>query len=137
MRYSSLNSVRGVAFGSLVALAVTLSACARPAPQLPPDYGSVNTDAKLTADQFSSEDLRLSCTEIVEAQESLTDEAGRMTGVISDSKGYNETIGILGALFIVPALAADQNEDEKRRLDEIQKRWDTLVALKRFKTCPG
>ena len=77
----------------------------------------------------------MSCTQARQQQVELTDEASRLTGVIDDSKGYNEAIGILGALFIVPALAADQNPDEKRRLDEIQTRWDTLVALRRYKSC--
>lgn len=118
-------------------MTLALSACARPAPELPPDYGSVNTATPLIAEQFQSADLGLSCPAIEKEQESLTGEASRMTGVISDSKGYNETVGILGALFIVPALAADQNPKEKARLDEIQKRWDTLIALDRFKACPA
>lgn len=137
MLYSLSNNARRAAFVSLIVTAVALSACARPAPQLPPDYGSVDTGKTLTADQFKAADLNLSCPQIDQEQLRLTEEAGRMTGVISDSKGYNEAIGILGALFIVPALAADQNAGEKRRLDEIQVRWDTLIALRRFKTCPG
>ena len=129
----SLNKVRALSCGVLVALAI--SGCARPAPDLPPDYGSVDSKTPLTADQFSAQDLALSCTQARQQQVELTDEASRLTGVIDDSKGYNEAIGILGALFIVPALAADQNPDEKRRLDEIQTRWDTLVALRRYKSC--
>lgn len=128
-----LNNFKLLACGALVALAV--SGCARPAPDLPPDYGSVDTKTPLTADQFSASDLALSCTQARQQQVQLTEEASRLTGVISDSKGYNETIGILGALFIVPALAADQNPEEKRRLDEIQARWDNLVALRRYKSC--
>ena len=120
-----------------VAILLVASACARPAPELPPDYGSVDTENRLTADQFSQADLALSCPAIRTEQNGLTDEASRLTGVIRDSKDYNEAIGILGALFIVPALAADQNPDEKRRLNEIQSRWDTLVALHRFKSCMG
>lgn len=129
----SLNNVRATTCAVLFAFA--LAGCARPAPDLPPDYGSVGTATPLTADQFSAQDLALSCTEAKQEQVKLTEEASRLTGVISDSKGYNETIGILGALFIVPALAADQNPEEKRRLDEIQSRWDSLVALRRFKSC--
>lgn len=137
MRFISLNSAKGVAFGVIVGLAFVLAACARPAPELPPDYGSVDTKTPLTADQFTSEDLAMTCSAINSEQKEMTEEASKITGVIDDSKDYNETIGILGALFIVPALAADQNPDEKRRLNDIQTRWDTLVALERYKSCPG
>ena len=137
MQFSLPNRASKAAIVSLFFMTVALTACARPAPELPPDYGSVNTGKTLTADQFTSADLNLSCPQINQEQLQLTEEAGRMTGVIADSKGYNEAIGILGALFIVPALAADQNDGEKKRLDEIQVRWDTLIALRRFKTCPG
>ncbi|MBT3400414.1 MAG: hypothetical protein HOL07_05110 [Rhodospirillaceae bacterium] len=122
-------------YALLVAGAVLLSACARSAPDLPPDYGSVSSQAKLSADQFTAEDLRLTCKGISAERETITAEAGRLTGVIKGNRQHNQVAGYLGGLFLFPLIAAKENPDEKRRLDAIQGRWDTLIALQRFKTC--
>ena len=123
-------------YAFLIAGAVLLAACTRPAPDLPPDYGSVSAQAKLSADQFTSEDLRLTCGNILAEREAITDEAGKLTGVIKRNRQHNQVAGYLGGLFLFPLIAAKENPDEKRRLDAIQGRWDTLIALQRFKTCP-
>lgn len=124
-------------FTVLIAGAVLLAACARSAPDLPPDYGSVSAQAKLSADQFTSEDLRLSCNAIQAERAAITDEAGKLTGVIKGNRKRNQVAGYLGGLFLFPLVAAKENPDEKRRLDALQERWDTLIALQRFKTCPS
>ncbi len=114
-----------------------LAACARSAPDLPPDYGSVNASAKLSADQFERADLDKSCVTIVSEQAALTDEAGKLTGVIKGNRKRNQVAGYLGGLFLFPLVAAKENPGEKRRLDAIQERWDTLIALQRFRDCPS
>lgn len=114
---------------------VLVSACARSAPDLPPDYGSVNPSTELTAEQFSATDLNMSCEGILAERDATKLEASQMTGAIHDNREHNQTVGYFGALFILPYVATVQNSDEKQRLDEIQQRWDTLAMLHRFKTC--
>lgn len=124
-------------YAILIAGAVVLAACARSAPDLPPDYGSVSSQAKLSADQFAAADLRLTCNGILAERETITAEAGKLTGVITQNRQHNQVAGYLGGLFLFPLIATKENPDEKRRLDAIQVRWDTLIALQRFKTCPS
>lgn len=115
---------------------VALSACARSAPDLPPDYGSVNPSTTLTADHFGVADLDLSCADIVVEREAMTTEAGNMTGAIRQNRHHNQVAGYLGGLFIFPLIATRGNSGEKQRLDQIQERWDTLTMLDRYKKCP-
>lgn len=132
MLFTSRNRLHvfGLLFG-----AIALAACARAAPELPPDYGSESASAKLTADKFTAVDLRLTCPDIDREQTGLTTEAGGLTGVIESNRGRNQVAGYLGGLFLFPLVAAKNNPDEKRRLDELQARWDELTQLKRFKNC--
>lgn len=115
--------------------AFAITACARSAPELPPDYGSVNASAKLSADSFDAADLHLTCPDIDQQQDALTDEASQLTGVIKGNRRHNQVAGYLGGLFLLPALAARENPEEKSRLDSIQVRWDELIQLERFKKC--
>lgn len=131
--YFSRNSVPPI---TLVLAALVVSACARSAPDLPPDYGSVKPAAKLSADSFDSADLRLSCVGIDSEKQSLAGEASQLNGVIQGNRQHNQVAGYLGGLFLFPALAARENPEEKGRLDNIQARWDTLTQLDRFRQCP-
>lgn len=134
---------RAVLFSSqnrlpVLALAVSVlavSACARSAPDLPTDYGSVNASAKLSADSFDAADLRLTCPDINQQQDALTNEASQLTGIIKGHRQHNQVAGYLGGLFLFPALAAKENPQEKTRLNGIQSRWDKLTQLERFKKC--
>jgi len=77
----------------------------------------------------------MTCNGISAEREAITDEAGTLNGVIKGNRKRNQVAGYLGGLFLFPLVAAKENPDEKRRLDAIQERWDTLIALQRFKTC--
>ncbi len=118
-----------------VAAMIALAACARSAPELPPDYGSVNAQAQLSAADFAESDLRMTCGDIVSEQEDMTREARNLTGVIEGNRGRNQIAGYFGGLFLFPLLAVKENPAEKRKLDTMQARWDTLTQLKRFKQC--
>lgn len=130
--YSSRSKVP---FYALALSVLVVSACARSAPELPPDYGSVNATAKLSASDFDAADLRTTCLGIDAQQDALTEEASSLTGVIKGNRQHNQVAGYLGGMFLLPALAAKENPAEKSRLDEIQARWDKLVQLERFKNC--
>jgi hypothetical protein len=131
--YFSRNSVPLIA---LILSALVLSACARSAPDLPPDYGSVKPTAKLSADSFDADDLRLNCSDMESQKQALTSEASQLNGIIQGNRQHNPVAGYLGGLFLFPALAARENPEEKNRLDGIQARWDTLIQLGRFRQCP-
>jgi hypothetical protein len=113
-----------------------VSGCARSAPDLPPDYGSINAATTLSAEQFARDDLQLSCTEIAERQRALIERAESLTGVIRSNRQHNQAAGYFGGLFLLPLVAVRNNDDEKRQLDTMQARWDTLESLERFKSCP-
>jgi hypothetical protein len=126
------RSSRGVA---IAALALVLAGCARSAPDLPPDVGSVKPSETLSADRFSEAELALGCAAIDDEQRHLVREASKLTGVIEDNRAHNQAVGYFGGLFLVPLVAARTNEDEKAQLDRMQAHWDTLELLKRYKSC--
>ncbi|MBO6784204.1 MAG: hypothetical protein JJ899_13175 [Alphaproteobacteria bacterium] len=120
---------------ALAAAALALAACARSAPELPPDYGSVSATDRLSASDFTSADLRLTCGDIVSEQKAMTETARQLTGVIEANRQHNQVAGYFGGLFLFPLVAVRENPDEKTKLDRMQDRWDTLTQLKRFKDC--
>ncbi len=120
-----------------VALAVLVVAgCARPAPELPQDYGSVDANAILLAEDFSRADLGLSCDGIDREMSALSAEMRTLDSKIRGKHGSNEAAGyIAGVLFPPAILATDSGEGEKQALDAHQARRDEFVALKRLKSC--
>lgn len=119
-----------------VAAAIALVGCARSAPELPPDVGSVKPSATLSADRFSKSDLEMTCGEIADEQQRLIDTAKDLTGVIESNRAHNQAAGYFGGLFLLPLVAVEHNDSEKASLDRMQVRWDTLEALERFQSCP-
>ena len=120
---------------SILLAAAALTACARGAPELPPDYGSVSADSRLTAAAFSEADLERACGDI---DAELTRLAARMETLdnsIHAERGRNQTAGIIAALFPPAILWTTNSDDAKQSLDEHQARRDNLIALKRYKDC--
>ena len=123
---------------ALVVLALSLlilTGCARRAPELPPDYGSQSPELELSEELFAEEDLALSCTAIANERSAIVAEAREMESIVESNRGRNQAAGYFGLFFILPLGAAEVNEEEKARLDELQARWDELAMLGRFKTC--
>ena len=123
----------------LVVLALStlvLAGCARRAPDLPPDYGSQSPELELSEELFADEDLALSCAAIADERSAIVAEAREMESIVEGNRARNQAAGYFGIFFILPLGAAEVNEAEKTRLDELQARWDQLVMLERFKTCP-
>lgn len=59
------------------------------------------------------------------------------TGVIRSNRQHNQAVGYFGGLFLFPLVAARNNQPEKKNLDRMQARRDTLEALNRLKACPS
>jgi hypothetical protein len=134
---STARLVAGLTIAGLACAGVALAGCARSAPDLPPDYGSVKPAEPLSADRFDAKDLALSCRDIAAEQQALVDEAEGLTGIIRANRQHNQAAGYFGGLFLFPLVATRHNQDEKNRLDAMQARWDTLEMLDRFRSCPG
>ncbi len=117
-------------FVALFAVAL-LTACARRAPELPPDYGS----SPLTAEAFSEADKRRACADIDAELTRLAAEMETLDNSIHAERGRNQTAGIIAALFPLAILWTTNSDDAKQSLDEHQARRDNLIALKRYKDC--
>jgi hypothetical protein len=109
-------------------LMLLAAACARNAPDLPADI-AVDTPRLSLAEQA------MSCDAADAMLAELQNERTVMTGMIEGNRRKNQTAGYLGALFLVPLVAIEQNEAEKRRLDEIQTELDRLYVVRRAKAC--
>lgn len=105
-----------------------LAACAREAPDLPPQAtpGSV---------VLTSGEVAQSCADVDTMIASLRDERNVETAKIKANRRHNQVAGYLGALFIVPIVVAEHNQAEKERLDEIQAQLDHLTTVRRAKDC--
>jgi hypothetical protein len=127
---------RNGALIATVGLLVALGGCARSAPSLPPDVGSVTPATALSDSDFSPADLTLACPAIGAEQQAIVDHARTLTGSIEANRTHNQVVGYFGGLFLVPLVAARTNSGEKDQLDAMQARWDTLEMLERHKACP-
>ena len=77
----------------------------------------------------------MSCRDIDAVLAARRQEREVLTAEIHGNRKRNQTAGYLGALFILPLVAAEGNEAEKTRLDEIQSELDRLFAVRRQKNC--
>ena len=120
-----------------VIFSIVAAACARSAPDLPPDYGSINATQEISLDAFSEQDANASCTEINAEQERVQVEFAAIENAITSTRQDDQTAGYLAAILLPPAgLAIEQKTERKEQLDHMQARLDELNALSRVKNCP-
>ncbi len=111
-------------------------ACARSAPEVPPDYGSRGAENALSAKSFSVGQLRLTCAEIADEQLRLDNAIATNEAIIHGKRTRNQVSGLLGGVIFAPALLAlDNTAVAKRKIDELQAQRDQLVLLKRYRNC--
>lgn len=136
MRSSLSNNARLSARtgAALLAASVLLSACARSAAPLPQDYGSV-TAPKPQSSEFSAQDQALTCPQVAAEIIRLEGQNRRAEAVIKSDRTQNQTAGYFAALFLVPIVAVDTNEEQVALLNQNQRRQDDLRRLKRAKAC--
>lgn len=77
----------------------------------------------------------MSCSDIDAAIETRRAEREKLTAEIHGNRKRNQVAGYLGALFILPLVAAEGNEQEKSRLDQIQAELDRLFVVRRNASC--
>ena len=116
---------------------VMLAACTRSAPDLPPDYGSVRPANPLTIEDFPAYMQALDCGQTDARQVELTELNNRATDVIESNRNRNQVAVYFAALFLVPIIAVDSDEEQKAMLDRNQAELDHLAQLRRVKDCNG
>ncbi|MCG8490057.1 MAG: hypothetical protein MI743_00445 [Sneathiellales bacterium] len=112
-----------------------LCACARSAPDLPPDLQAKSAGEAAEILKITDKDLALDCTQIQEEMQNLKKEHDIHETTIRTLRGQNQAATYLGLFFLPAYLATDNNSVEKEKLDAIQKRFDQLYYLKKVKKC--
>jgi len=112
---------------------VVLAACARRAPDLPPDYGSVTADQALTAEAFSSADRARTCGDIDTELAVIADKARALDDGIRAKSQTNQAVVYIAGVIAAPLV--DYSIEAKESLDTLQARHDDLISLKRYKAC--
>ena len=129
------SSLRTILF---VGLCAGVAACARSAPELPPDYGSVDSTTPSPAlSDFDEVDAAMSCTAIADEKARLRRKMAQLNAQITGKHGDNQVAGYVGGVLFPPLLlATDHSLDEKEALDKFQDRVDRLALLQRIRACP-
>ena len=111
-------------------------ACARSAPDLPPDYASVNSRETLSLHDFDQDDVDATCGEIAAEKVQIRSDYATLERQITSTRTKEQSGGYIAAVLFAPlALALDQKLEAKKRLDEMQARLDKLIALSLLKRC--
>ena len=113
-----------------------LTGCVGSAPELPPDTTSLNRTKSLSLADFSASDAAMSCDAINAERVANATAIQQANGPIEDNRTRNQVAGYLGALFLVPYLATDNNNAEKEQIRQLYSRHDTLITLAGVKHCP-
>lgn len=122
--------------GILVACVINAAGCSQPARELPPDYGSINSNTRIEESQFSNEDLLLSCARIDEEMTELRNQNAAIESQIIASRGSDQGWGYTASVIFPPLwLAIDNDEEYKELLTRVHERVDTLISLRRIKSC--
>ena len=112
-----------------------LFGCARSAPDLPASRVNKSDAEIINSLNINESDLSKACieldTELAKVNEAIEDNEL----VIKGDRKKNQIVGYLGALFIFPAIAAENNDEAKENLETLQARKDQLYYLKSRKTC--
>lgn len=120
----------------IFAAAALATGCATSAPSLPPDTTSVDHGGQPTLAEFGEHDRTLSCDNIANEWHATNDAIAANNRVIEGNRTQNQVAGYFGALFIVPAIATNNNDSEKDKIVQINQRRDTLIKLNAAKHCP-
>ena len=86
--------------------------------------------------EFDEHDRALSCDNIVSEWRATNDALAANNQVIEGNRAQNQVAGYFGALFIVPAIATNNNDAEKDQITQVNQRRDTLIRLNAAKRCP-
>lgn len=108
--------------------------CARSAPTLP----TVQNDppSAVTKETQTNPSSLLECEKLAYRLEGLEEDESALNEVILGDRSKNQLVGVLGAFYILPYVAAEGHEEEKRRLDSIQVERDGIYTEMKIHRCP-
>ncbi len=87
----------------LVLLACLTAACARSAPDLPPDYASVNARQELSLEDFNDKDAMTTCEEIAAERDKIKTDHVALERQVTSTRRQDQTVGYLSAVLFPPA----------------------------------
>ncbi len=127
-----LDSIKALLF---VFIALSLTGCARSAPDLPPDTSGKSPKEAASLLGISQSDFGLGCVEIINEKENLTRKHDIEEATIRSNRTNNQVAGYFGTFFPPAYLATESNSASKDRLDSIQLRFDQLYFLGQLNNC--
>ncbi len=81
---------------------LTVGACARSAPELPPDYSSVNSREELSSDDFDQDDVDATCDEIAAEKDQIRSDYAALESQITSTRGEEQAAGYFSAPAAAP-----------------------------------
>ncbi|MBO0334091.1 hypothetical protein J0X12_10720 [Sneathiella sp. CAU 1612] len=112
-----------------------LVGCARSAPDLPISRANKSDAEIIKTLNIDEDDLSKVCEELDSELTKVNEAIEDNELVIKGDRVKNQIVGYLGALFIFPAFGADNNDEAKENLSNLQFRKDQLYYLKSRKSC--
>jgi hypothetical protein len=110
--------------------------CARTAPSLPPDLSHLPPDQRLLVGDADSAEGRMDCAALKQEAALNKAQIQQYEGVILANRGHNQAVGYAaGVLFPPLVLAAKNDDDAKKNLDERQTKADRIDRLSKAKGC--
>ncbi|MDP1751993.1 MAG: hypothetical protein Q8L22_21295 [Reyranella sp.] len=121
---------------AILAVALTVAACARNSPPLPPDLGHLPPAQRLLQGDAESPEAKLGCPELKEESERIRMAASQNEATIAGNRSHNQTVSYVGGALFAPLLLAARNDDDaKKNLDELQTKKDRVDRLLQAKGC--
>lgn len=121
-------------FAALAALSL-LFGCARSAPDLPVSrIGKSDAEVQKLLN-INAADLAMECPALDAALAKVNEAIDDNELVIKGDRTKNQIVGYLGALFILPVIGTENNDEAKENLEKLQVRKDQLYYLKSRKAC--
>lgn len=129
-----LHSLTSKAFA--VALALSVAACARQAPSLPPDYGDGAMDSTQAVKSLPAHIQALSCGDIDRRLALIEKNDRALEETIRANRATNQAAGYIASVIFPPALfAAEHDGVAKGELNQNQEKRDQLLLVQKNKRC--
>jgi hypothetical protein len=117
-------------------LLVLLAGCAGSAPPLPPDTTSVNRTRSITRSDFSPEDQAASCVSIAAERDRNAEAMRSANASIEGNRPRDQVALYFGGVLAAPFIA-NTNDPERKAVNDLYLRQDTLIKLAAVKGCPA
>jgi hypothetical protein len=118
-------------------LLLLTAGCARNAPPLPPDLSHLPPEQRLLVGDAESPEGRMDCVALQQEAAQNRTQIRQYEGVILANRGHNQAVGYIGGVVFTPLLLAAKNDDDaKKNLDQLQAKSDRIDRLGKARGCP-